>query len=104
MDGKFKKNDAENMEQFTGMYSASPDMLSSSRKCVALLESIKAAATISLYLGTYGTFHLSQLVTTFIVLYIVLFRIESNSNSSRLEMHYVEFCLMFLFGNLDSFG
>jgi len=53
MDGKFKKNDAENMEQFRGTYFASPDMLSSSRECVALLESIKAAATISLYISEY---------------------------------------------------
>lgn len=81
MDGKFKKNDAENMEQFRGAYSASPDMLSSSRKRVALLESIKAAATISLYPRIYRMFHLFQLVT--MILFYALFvqyRIETNSN------------------------
>lgn len=71
MDGKFKKNGAENMEQFTGAHSASPDMLSSSRKRVVLLESIKAAATISLYSRIYRMLHLSQLVT--MILFYALF-------------------------------
>lgn len=89
MDGKFKKNDAENMEQFTGAYSASPDMLSSSRKRVVLLESIKAAATISLYPRIYRMFHLSQLVT--MVLFYILFvqnKSQFKLKSFALEMWY----------------
>jgi len=70
-DRKFKKNDAENMEQFRGAYSAFPDMLSSSRKRVALFESIKAAATISLYSKIYRMSYLSQLVT--MILFYALF-------------------------------
>lgn len=81
MNGKFKKNDAENMEQFTGAHSRF------SRYAFIVAKTCRPAridqsCCHNLFVSAiYRTFHLSQLVT--IMVFYASFvqpRMETNSN------------------------
>lgn len=66
MDGKFKKNDAENMEQFTSAYPASPDMLSPPCRIVAKtcrLAWIDQSCCLHLFCLEHRIFYLFRLIT-----------------------------------------